>query len=116
MKGRNTFDESQVREILGLRKRMTPKQIARLFDAPTQVVANILTGKSYRHITHIDTGPCHCPSCSTAELGDDNLAHIRALPVTIPCQYCDRPATTSVAHGLASHGLVGCARCDGRRG
>jgi hypothetical protein len=113
-RGRKTFNEEQVLEIVSLRRRMSPVKIARRFQTDPALVRRILTGKTYRDITHRESGgPCQCPACVTTRLGEENIDYIRATRVTRPCMFCHGDATVTVAKGLAAHGLFACADCDG---
>lgn len=113
-RGRRNFDDETVLEMLRLRRRMGPAQIARRLQTDPTLVRRVLIGQTYRHLTHRDAPDrrCHCPSCSTARLSEDNLEHVRAMPVTLPCMFCNGDAVTTVAKALASHGLFPCAKCE----
>ncbi|MFC9432787.1 helix-turn-helix domain-containing protein [Nocardia sp. NPDC057030] len=116
MKGHKLFAEEQVLEILRLRK-LGPAAIARRIGTDTLTVRRILIGETYRSLTHQDSAGrlCRCASCSTTQLGDANVDYVRSMPVTLPCVFCNAPATVTVARVLATHGLFPCTSCDGRK-
>lgn len=117
MKGHKLFAEEQVLEILRLRRQMTPAAIAKRFDTDTFTVRRILTGQTYRSLTHQESAGrlCRCASCSTTQLGDANVDYVRSMSVTLPCVFCNAPATVTVARVLSTHGLFPCVSCDGRK-
>lgn len=111
------FTDDEVLEILGHHPRMSCADIARLFKAHPSTIHNILTGKTYRSVTHDDSPgkPCQCPACRTAKQADANIQAIHESVVTVECFFCQHPVEVSVRQGLDMHGEIPCGTCAGGR-
>lgn len=111
------FTDDEVHEIIGHHPRMTCAEIAHLFSAHPSTIHNILTGKTYRDVTH-NTAPgmkCVCPACRTTKQSDANVQLIHDAVVEVRCFYCSNPAQVTVRHGLDAHGEIPCGTCAGGR-
>ncbi|MEV0247916.1 transposase family protein [Nocardia sp. NPDC050712] len=109
------FTDDEVREIIDQHQRMNISEIARLFKAHPSTIHNIVTGKTYRNVTH-DTAAgktCQCPACRTSKQADANVALILDTNVAILCFYCQRPTQVTVRRGLDMHGEISCGTCAG---
>lgn len=115
--GRRRFTSDEVQEIINLRQTMTPPELSARFAVHPTTIHNLLTGKTYRSITHDGTrgAGCGCPGCRTKSTAEANLDRMYSARLRLTCIYCRGEARVSVDRCLKRRGEVVCGGCEGRR-